>query len=129
MPDRYTSVTPALGGTTANTAETVIATSPPISGGRSGLAVTIDATAAIVVGTGGTGVTYRVRRTGLTGAQVGDAFSVAAAAGAVAPLGRYWIDTPGDIASQVYVLTATQNGSATAAGAVNQAGLETHIDA
>lgn len=59
-----------------------------------------------------TGVTLRIRRGSLTGAQVGADWPYTfTAPGPATPLFIHATDTPGNVADQVYVITAQQVGS------------------
>lgn len=103
------------------TAETVIATSLPVSTRSASEQVTITGWTDITAGTGATFVTLRIRRgTGITGTLVSNATAQNVTAGNTLDYDLVVTDTPGEVAGQVYVLTAQQtaatgNGSATAA--------------
>lgn len=128
MGDRFAANAPATGGNVVTTTETVAATSPPVTSARPGQPVTLDANVTINSGTGTTGVNLICRRgTTTAGTQVGDTVTITATAGTRQTLSATWQDTPGDVASQQYVVTVTQTG-ATANGTISHATLETHID-
>ncbi len=92
--------------------ETVIATltmaNPPSGGFTARLLALLKFTA----GTGQTSVTLRWRRNSLTGTVVGVAQAVNVTAANTSDNVHAAEDAPGDVANQVYVLTATQAGGA-----------------
>lgn len=108
----------AAATTLTTTTETVLVTSPGISTDGPSQQISIQATAALVTGASTTSVRLRIRRgTGITGTVVGDSGNITAAAAAAVDLSVDAVDNPGDVADQVYVLTAQQvaaTGNATA---------------
>lgn len=91
------------------TAETVLATSPPLSADGQAQSVIIDAVAGFTVGTGTTSVTVRVRRgTGITGTVVNSIAGVNVAAGNSVAIPIQAVDSPGEVADQQYVVTVQQ---------------------
>lgn len=110
------------------TAETVIATSLPISTRSASEQLTVTGWADILAGTGATGVVLRVRRgTGITGTLVSNATTQTLAAGNTLDFDLVVTDTPGEVAGQVYVLTA-QQVAATANGSVTAASIQIGVN-
>ena len=110
---------PANTGLTT-TAETVVATLTIGGDTPEGDQIILEGFCQVTTGAGTTGLQLRVRRGGLTGAQVGPTSQLAAGAAAAASIGIQCSDTPGEVAGQTYVLTvqqvaATGNGTAVAA--------------
>lgn len=102
------------------TTETVVATLSGVSVDRADVRIALEGWVQLQTGAGTTNVSLRVRRgTDTTGTQVGEvnAEAIGAAAGSVEEFSIAVQDTPGEVASQSYVLTvqqtaATANGSA-----------------
>lgn len=110
------------------TAETVIATSLPISTRSASEQLTLTGWADITAGTGATGVILRIRRgTGTTGTLVSNATTQTLAAGNTLDFDLVVTDTPGEVAGQNYVLTA-QQVAATANGNVTAASLQAGVN-
>lgn len=109
----------------ANATETVIATLQ-ISDVSADSPVEIKAWAKITTGVATTSIVLRVRRDGVAGALVGEAnpLTIVGAAGETHEYGDQVVDTPGEVASQVYVLTCVQT-AATGAGTLRAVLLET----
>lgn len=98
--------------------EAVVATISGISPSSADQTVTLMARATILTGVGGTNVTLRLRRTALTGTLIGEADPTNIGASLSAEVTHSFDDQPGDVASLVYVLTATMaGGNATATDA------------
>lgn len=100
----------------ATAAETVVATLI-ISDNGPDAAVELEGWCKITTGTSTTSIVPRIRRDSVAGAVVGDA-TLMAIIGAVGETHEYGIkavDTPGEVASQTYVLTIVQT-AASAAG-------------
>lgn len=103
------------------TAETVALVTPPVSTTFAGDSIDIEGMVDLTAGTGTTAVTLRIRRgNGITGTVVGVAEPDTLAAGNSAALQFQGVDTPGDVAGQVYSLTVQQTG-ATGNGTINGA--------
>lgn len=105
---------------TANTAETVIATSRAVQSPYSGAAFLIEWDLQFTPGTSATAVTLRIRRDSLTGAQV--AASPALTVIAATPIGLRIAAVDGitgDVAGQVWVLTGAQTAGAAAGVSAN----------
>lgn len=108
----------------ANTAlptvnETVVATLVVGDDSPGGDQIVLEGFAQVTTGAGTTGLQLRVRRGGVAGQQVGPTAQLAAGAAAAACLSIQCADSPGEVASQAYVLTvqqiaATGNGTAVA---------------
>lgn len=94
--------------TLTTTAETVVCTLVPISTSGPSTQVILEGAAQITAGTSTTGVQLRVRRGGLTGTQVGATSQTAGDARTQLQASIQVDDFPGDVANQVYVLTAQQ---------------------
>lgn len=115
------SYTTQISGTPAITTstETVILTTSGISTAQAGESVVIDGAIDVTAGTGTTAVVIKCRRgTTTAGTQVGASETDTLAAGNSEALAFTFQDTPGDVAGQQYVITATQTGG-TANGTVN----------
>lgn len=103
------------------TTETVALVTPPVSTTYSSDAIDIEGKINVTAGTGTTAVVLRIRRgNGITGTVVGVADTDTLAAGSSESFPLQGVDTPGDVAGQVYSLTVQQTG-ATANGTVNSA--------
>lgn len=123
---------PKLGSTTAitnaslvTTAETVVATLQIPGPASPSAVVLLEGYVALLTGTGTTGVTVRLRQNSVTGTVVATSGVVTqgVAAGAVDTFSINGQDTPGDVASMIYVLTVQQAG-ASANGTVNAVALQ-----
>lgn len=98
--------------------EAVIATISGLSVSDPTQTITLSGRCTILTAAGGTNVTLRWRRTALTGAVVGEADPTNIGAALSAEITHAVDDQPGDVASMVYVLTATMaGGNATATDA------------
>lgn len=104
----------------ASAAETVIATLI-ISDNGPDAAVQLEGWVKLTTGTSTTSIVPRIRRDSVTGTLVGDqtAMLIIGAVGETHEYGIKVVDTPGEVASQTYVLTIVQTGAA-AAGTVRQ---------
>lgn len=112
--------------TITTTTETVVATLTGISTRYASERVALHGWVQLTTGTATTTVTLRVRRgTDTSGSLIGEAnaVSIGAAAGGTEQFDIDVEDTPGDVASQSYVLTA-QQAAATGNGTALQAILE-----
>lgn len=98
--------------TVVTTAETVVATLNGVNPSPNTI-VGLLGWLAMTVGTAGTAVRIRIRRDSLTGTVVADTGAVTAgiAAAAVAALDVNGDDSPGDVASQTYVMTVQQTAA------------------
>lgn len=93
-------------------AETVIATLPGISTPAADTRIDLDGFAQITGLAGTTSITLRVRRDGVAGTLVGEGNPITPVAANTVTAGINVQDNPaGDLASQVYVLTATAVGA------------------
>jgi len=116
---RFPSVatTAFIGPLPASAAETICATTPPLTIPLDFSQVILLWSFTFLAGTGTTGFSMRIRRGTTTGgAQVGGHswdFTIAAAASSC--YGGAYVDTPGAVAGQQYTLTCVQTG-ATGAG-------------
>lgn len=113
---RITRSTTIANALPASAAETVVATIQ-ISDVSADAVVELEGWAKILTGTATTSIVPRIRRDSVAGAVVGDA-NLLTIIGAVGETHEYGIkatDTPGEVASQVYVLTIVQT-AATGAG-------------
>jgi len=120
MPRQYEN---QLSGTVnvVTTTETVALVTPPVSTTYSGDQIDIEGKINVTAGTSTTAVVLRVRRgNGITGTVVGVAETDTEAAGASGSFPLQVVDTPGDVAGQVYSLTVQQT-AATGNGTVNAA--------
>lgn len=114
---------------TANSAETVIATTVAMSMPSPGLKVGLEFTGEITTGATTTAVVLKCRRgTTTAGAQVGATITVPCGAAVAVPLSAGWQDAPGEVVSQQYVVTAAQTGG-TGAGSVTQSMLSLTVSA
>lgn len=103
------------------TTETVALVTPPVSTTFAGDQIDIEGMINVTAGTGTTACTLRVRRgNGITGTVVRVADTDTLAAGSSESFPLQCVDTPGDVAGQVYSLTVQQTG-ATANGTINGA--------
>lgn len=111
-----------VSGSTAvvTTAETIIATTKPVSSPYQGALWSVEFAVDFLTGASVTGVTLRIRRDSLTGTAILTTAAIAAAASTQLP--RQYVaatdQLTGDVAGQLWVLTvvqaaATGNGSAT----------------
>lgn len=105
------------------TAETVVATLAGLSTQFADSVVMLRGWVDITTGTGVTGVTLRIRRTGVAGVLVGEGNIIAIGASTTGAFDVEATDNPGEIAGGVYVLTA-QQAAATGNGSVTAATLE-----
>lgn len=120
MPRQYVN---QLSGTVTlvTTAETVALVTPPVSTTYSSDSIDIEGKVNVTAGTGTTACVIRCRRgNGVTGTVVGVAETDTLAAGSSESFPIQCVDTPGDVAGQVYSLTISQTG-ATGNGTVNSA--------
>jgi len=111
--------------TVATTTETVAITSDPIKPRTRNPRYFIIAWCQLLVGTGTTAITPRLRRGSSTGDPLvgeGNAEAVKGAAGSRGPVMAVAIDTPVGLSDVVYSLTVQQT-AATANGTVQQAGI------
>ncbi len=92
--------------------EVVVVTIPSVSADGADQVVRLVGWVVAQTGVGATTVTLRWRRTGLTGTLVGEANAITTAASSVFTLTHDGEDSPGDVASLAYVLTATAAGVA-----------------
>lgn len=115
--------------TVTTTTELVACTSDFISTPRPGMTITLIATINLTVGTGTTSVSVKCRRgTTTAGTQVDETVTFNISAGNTDDLACSFQDTPGDVASQQYVVTVTQTG-ATGNGTVVHASLHALVPA
>lgn len=109
---------------TVTTTTETIAAQVTVSTDNAGATVTLEGEVDLTTGTGTTAVTVQVRRGSTTaGPVVGSADVPAESAGARVVIPLQQIDSPGEVASQVYSLTVTQTG-ATGNGTINNATLQ-----
>lgn len=111
------------------TAETVLATVGKIDTPGPGMRVDLHGLVQLLVGTGTTGVTLRIRRgTDATGTLIGEANAETAGftAGSTTAFVIDVVDTPGELAGASYVLTVVQTG-ASGNGTASQAELEATV--
>lgn len=104
------------------TAETLIDTTPALSPPIDGAAVFIFWYVKLVLGTGITGLTYKLYRGAtLSGTVLTDQFQDQGGLGGGNEVTRsgVWVDTPGNVAGVQYTLSLTQTG-ATANGAAHE---------
>ena len=92
--------------------EVVIMTLPGINTENISQTIRIFGSVQITTGVGATTVTLRVRRTSLTGTLVGEGNAITTAASTTFALPFAVDDNPGEVASQVYVVTGTAAGVA-----------------
>lgn len=92
--------------------ELVVATIPGVTTDGVAQVVRLLGYMVVTTGVGATTVTLRWRRTGLTGTLVGEANAITSAASTVFSWPHEAEDTPGEVASLAYVLTATAAGVA-----------------
>lgn len=100
--------------TLTTTTETVVAHLSGVTTPRGGLPVVINAVCQLLVGTGATGLTPRIRRgKDATGTLVseGNQQAVTGAAGSVESVSLMAVDNPPDMANGDYVLTIGQVGA------------------
>ena len=90
--------------------EAVVATIPGVNTEGASQTVRLIGHLKLTTAAGATGTTLRWRRGSLTGTQVGEANSITTAASTTFSLDHCVDDQPGEVASQVYVLTATVAG-------------------
>jgi hypothetical protein len=104
----------------ASAVETVVATLI-ISDAGPDSAVELEGWVKLTTGASTTSIVPRIRRDGLAGALVGDqtAMAIIGAVGETHEYGIKVVDTPGEVASQTYVLTIVQT-AATVAGTIRQ---------
>lgn len=103
------------------TTETVALVTPPVSTTYGSDAIEIEGKLNVTAGTGTTACVLRIRRgNGITGTIVGVAETDTLAAGSSESFPLEGVDTPGDVAGQVYSLTVQQT-AATGNGTVNSA--------
>lgn len=103
------------------TTETVALVTPPVSTTWGGDQIDVEGEINITAGTGTTACVLRIRRgNGITGTVVRAADTDTIAAGSSESFLLQGIDTPGDVAGQVYSLTVQQT-AATANGTINGA--------
>jgi hypothetical protein len=117
----HTSVV-TTGQAVTTTSETVVATLAGLNVDRIQRRVGFGGLVNILVGTGGTSVTVRVRRGSVSGAVVGVAQGQAVAAGSTYSIAVDALDEPGEVAGATYVLTVAV-AAATANSTVNYAHL------
>lgn len=98
--------------------EAVIATVPGVNTDGPSQVIRLIGWVTLLTAAGVTGITYRWRRGSLTGTLVGEANSVNKAATTSYVDVHASDDTPGEVASQAYVLTATTAGGNGTAQAV-----------
>lgn len=111
------------GITVTTTAETVAA-QVQVSTDRPGAVVVLEGNIDLTTGTATTAVTVQIRRGGLAGPIVANSPEVPAeGAGVRVVIPLQVSDSPGEVASQVYVLTVTQT-AATGNGTINDASLQ-----
>jgi hypothetical protein len=106
------------------TAETVVATVVIGSDTPEGDQIILEGVCQVTTGTATTSVQLRVRRNGVAGPQVGGTAQQGCSAAAPCQISTQVDDTPGEVASQTYVLTAQQvaaTGNGTAVWANLQA--------
>lgn len=110
----------AAGINTANTAETVIATSRAVQSPYPGASFLIECDLEFTPGTSATALTLRIRRDSLTGTQVAVSPALTVAAGAPIISRIVAIDSLiGDVAGQLWVLTGAQTAGAAAGVSAN----------
>jgi hypothetical protein len=110
----------AAGTNTANATETVITTSQAVSSPYTGAAFLIEWVLQFTPGASTTAVTFRIRRDSLTGTQVIASPAVGVTAGVPIAIPIAAVDViTGDVASQLWVLTATQTAGAAAGTSAN----------
>lgn len=103
------------------TTETVALVTPPVSTTFAGDQIDIEGKVNMLAGTGTTACVLRIRRgNGITGTVVGVAETDTLAAGSSESFPLQAVDTPGDVAGQVYSLTIQQT-AATGNGTVQSA--------
>lgn len=128
MPEwpRVFSIATTIDAAVTLAAETVIATLPGVSTPTPDAIVRLRGWAQITTGASTTAVTLRIRRVSLTGALVGEGnpISIASAAGGTDEYEILTQDSPGDVASFAYVLTAQQT-----AGGANGSALQSYLEA
>lgn len=90
--------------------EAVVMTLPGISTDGPGQIVSITASLSLTTAAGATTTTLRVRRSSLTGTLVGEANATTTAATTTFAFPISFDDSPGEVASQPYVITATVAG-------------------
>lgn len=103
----------AAGGAPVNAAETVVATTKPVSGPYAGAGYLIEFAGQLTPGTSTTSVVIRIRRDSLTGTQV--AISPLLTVVAAAPIALTFAATDltlGDVAGQLWVVTMLQTAGA-----------------
>jgi hypothetical protein len=94
--------------------ETVVVTSAGMSTPQPNLNIMVIAYCLLTFGTLATSCIWRIRRATLTGTIVGNPVAEAVTAATTQGFSVQVLDVPGDVASQVYVLTATTVGAGTA---------------
>lgn len=100
--------------------ETVVVTMPGVTTTPTNNQVTFKATASLVTEAEGEEVTMRIRRTGVTGAEVGKV-AVALGASAKASVTLIAEDNPGEVAGMTYVLTLQEKKATKKVKAVSSA--------
>ncbi len=94
----------------ASGVETVVLTTPGVNTDGPGQTVRLLGSLQLSTGVGATATTLRWRRGSLTGTLVGEANAITTAASSTFTLAHAVDDAPGEVASQVYVLTAQVTG-------------------
>lgn len=108
------------GVTVTTTAETVIATVAGVTTTGPGETVDVHISGTFTTGAATTAVTFTCRRgTTVAGTAVGTAQAPNAAASTTIPYSFDFLDTPGELANQSYVVTATQTAATGNGNAVN----------
>lgn len=107
---RTSNVAPIADTTLVTTAETVVATLPGISTQSADAIVRLTGQALVTLGTATTALVVRIRQGSLTGTVVGESEQPTAGVSAGNPFNVdiNMNDTPGEVASLVYVLTIAQ---------------------
>jgi len=122
------SSTTFVGPLPANATETIILQLPPLNLSLDNAQVILHWFANIIAGVNNTALAYRIRRgTTVTGVQVGAAtWSAAVTAGNGVQLSGFYVDTPGVVGGQQYVLTVVQS-AATGAGTFNDGAILAYV--
>ena len=110
--------------TVTTTSETVVATLSGLSVSGPNLSITAEGNVALTAGASTTSVQLRLRRGTTTGGTlVGQIYQQPCTASAATIVSGQWLDSPGEVANQSYVITVQQVG-ATGNATVNEANLQ-----
>jgi len=110
----------AANAATANTAETVIATSRPVSSGYAGSSFGILFSGIFTAGASTTAVTFQIRRGSITGTSIYNSGALTITAAQLVSVTFPTVDNiVGEVAGQLWVLTAAQTAGTAPGGLTN----------